>query len=289
MPSRTRLKSAAPSPHSRTLFSHILRIIFLLIVLIIIGGIVGAIWLLRWSNLPKMDKNYIIVPGFMDGYKGKILLAHISPQQNQVELLTLPPDLPVRGIQGSYSYGLKILVDDVWTTSDSTLLQNPPNLSHFAQQILFNKLHTNLSLSERVGMYRFLTSLSANQIETHDVINLQDWAKWQTKMAFQEEDKNCSIAVINTTPINGVGGTVANLLEKSGFPVLRVFDTPDQKEQSQILVTQASPFCADVVSHLGGVFPFPVKPEIKPDTLIQYRTNIVIMIGKDLATKLAQP
>ncbi len=292
-------ESTNPNATTNNLFSHILRVILLILLPIIIVTSGILIWFFHLNFNQEQTKNFLFVPRLIDGYKGKILFAHISPKEHKVDLVFFKPELEseIIGGYGTYqlqslwlllnidhkdshflsaagTYFLQNLVDEVIPTQH--VPQNFSGLQKFFQENIF----------KRLILYRFLSSLSSQQANTYQVNTLDDWQKLQDKFHYPQPDTQCSIAVVNSTTTSGLGNNIANIIEKSGYPVIRVTTISQESSTSSLLSANSLPTCAEVNSHLQSLFPFTIKPKNQSDIMEKYRANIVVILGNDLVTAL---
>src|SRR5579859_6829302 len=245
-----RNKKIAPKPTNsnpaiKNLFSHIIRVSILILLPIIIVAVGILIWFFHLNFDQEITQNFLFVPRLMDGYKGKILFAHLSPKEHKLDLVFLNSELESEVIGGYGNYQLKSLwpllnidhKDSYFLSAAGTFfLQNivdqviptqhvPQNFSDL--QTLFRQ-----NIFKQLILYRFLSSLSPQQVSTYQVDTFTDWQKIQEKLHYPQPDTQCSIAVINTTTTTGLGNTVANIIEKSGYPVIRVTTVSQESSSS---------------------------------------------------------
>src|SRR5579859_4708194 len=169
-------QSTNPDPATQNLFSHILRILVLIILPIVIVVFGILIWFFHLNFTQEPTQNFLFVPRLIDGYKGQILLAHLSPKEHKVDLVFFKPELKseVIGGYGDYqlqslwpllnidhkdthflsaagTYFLQNVIDEVIPTQ--RVPQSFPDLQHFFQANIF----------KRLILYRLISSLSTQQ------------------------------------------------------------------------------------------------------------------------------
>ncbi len=303
-------QSTQPSKH---LFSHYFRIIFSLSCIIIIGLFVLFLALFRQSYGWKDEKNILIVPSVIDGSKSPILLAHIIPQSQRIEVFSFPNETvisliggygkyPLRSvypllhldhkdaqfIRAAYTFGFNELIDQVWATPQAQSFADASQVKQFLTSVAFSPLSTPLNIFDKIWLMQFTHSLDVQQIEISSPKDLTQWATMQDKVQFPSLAADCPISIVNTTGVSGVGGKVASVLEKSGFSLLRVADDDHVEAKSTIYVGNSQQKCAAVLAHLPALFPQAVSIRKDIQKTIQFRSEIVIFLGKESSDVLKE-
>jgi len=289
-------KPANPSIATKNLFSHILRILILILLPIIIISFGILIWFFHLDFSQEQSQNFLFVPRLIDGYKGQILFAHLSPKEHKADLVFFNPELESEVIGGYGNYQLKSLwpllnIDhkDAYflSTASTYFLQNLVDeiipTQHVPQNFSNLQKFFRGNIFKQPLLYRFLTSLSSQEVSTYQVNTLEDWQKIQDKLHYLQADTQCSIAVVNTTTIPGLGNNAANIIEKSGYPVIRVTTIPQESSNSALLVANSLSVCSEVANHLRSLVPFLITPSNQSDLMEKYRANIILILGNDLA------
>lgn len=289
------------------------RLVFALLVIVIVisGGLL--IFLIRQTNNLQSNKNILFVQSNLDGGEANIILAHFSPTNSKVEVGLFPAELsvdilggygqyplrsvfplltldkkPASFIIAAYTYALKIPIDGVVSFSENSHLTESPKISSLLWKLLTFKFHSQISFVDRLRLYQFALKVGQAQTTSHQIDSLAEWQKIKAQFRFSSLGNDCAIAVLNTTQTAGTGLSIAQVLEESGVSIIRLTDTPDQLEQTKILVNQKPPFCQEVVNQLGSLFPFATKVEVNSKTMNTYRANIVVLIGQDFAQEFAK-
>jgi hypothetical protein len=285
-----------------------LRRIFLfctIIFLILIGLFYGYTALFQSTWPRNQTRNFILVPDNIDGFKGKILFAHISPQEKRIQVALLPADLevnvaggygqyPLRSvfpllkmdnknsqfIQLALGMGVKQTIDEVWTSRDASLFQSV-DVAKVFQEVLSYKVGSRLPLSDRIWLRQFLFSLRPDQIEVTEIKDSAEWEKYEEKKTYVSE-KDCSLAVMNTTQSSGLGTLMADIFEKSGLPVIRVSDDSQALEHS-LVIRQDAQSCTETLLHVRNIFASTLEEKIDPELMNHYRANMVVLLAKDIS------
>jgi hypothetical protein len=301
--------TSKPTQNSSGLFRLFICVIFLLL----IGGFLAFFAFFRRSWDGKTDRNIVFVPEVIDGFKGKIIFTHISPQNHTIDVALLNPELslqvlggygeyPLRSlypflklekkspafIQAAYSFGLTKIVDEVATSKEMKVFTDTKDLQFLFKELLQLHVQSGLSVTDRVWLYRFYLGLRPDQVKIYEVNSFEEWEKVSGNIRFPAEAKDCAVSVINTTATSGVGSALGRVLEKSGYVVIRVSDVDKPQDKTMILTDDTVGSCQTVIQHLQRTLPYPAQVSINADVYQQYRSNIVILVGKDVADAITK-
>ncbi len=258
-----------------------------------------------WSE--SADRNILLVPEVIDGYKGKILFAHISPSNHQIDVTMINPELsvnviggygnyPIRSVfpllsldkkdekmlPGIYSFALNKVVDEVWRSDKNNFNAENPNFRDVVQKLLLFKIASNLTLGDRIWLYRFTQSLRSDELRVKTANTAEELQKIQADIQFADQSKNCNFAVVNTISISGVGTQVGKMLENSGFSIVRITDQEPAMPQTQLVLGDRATECQDQQDHTLHAMPLPIKVVQDLGKAQQYRANMVLFIGADM-------
>jgi len=258
-----------------------------------------------WSE--GSDRNILLIPETINGYKGKILFAHISPTNHKIDVVMLNPELslPVIGGYGDYplrsiyplwtlekkdekslssvySFAMGKVIDDVWKSDRNNF--DPENLSfkNVTQKLLFFKIASHLTLGDRLWLYRFTQGLRPDEVKVAYVDTLADWQKIQADSPFADQSKNCNFAVVNTISVTGAGTRVGKMLENSGFSIVRITDQDQPISTTELVLGDQAERCRDQQEHTLHAMPLHIKVVQDAARAQEYRANMVLFIGSDL-------
>jgi len=93
---------------------------------------------------------------------------------------------------------------------------------------------------------------------------------------------NCPVAIINTTTETGLATSLANMLEKSAFSIIKRDSNTDNLEQTKIIYNDNESSCGHLIDKLSKIFPPSVLLADETEAL-NHRAALVIYIGQDLA------
>ncbi len=253
------------------------------------------------------DRNILLIPDTIDGYKGKLLFAHISPSSHKIDVVMLNPELNVNVIGGYGSYPLRSIypllnldkkddknlpavysfamgkvIDEVWRSDKNNFNADDPDFKQVTQKLLFFKIAGNLTLGDRIWLYRFAQGLRPDELKVQTADTLSEWQKIQADIKFEDQSKTCNFAVVNTISISGVGTQVGKMLESSGFSIVRITDQEPALEKSELVVGDDQAKCQDQLDHTIHAMPLQVKIVHDLNKAQQYRANMVLFIGSDM-------
>jgi len=283
--------------------STLLSILIILIVLIL-----GCIWL-AGSQLFTLDNNkYILFASSkIDSSKAKIYLAYFLPSEQKILIFPLQSQLVgVIGGYGEYqlsavypllkmekkdnrfqsaamSWGVGVVIDEVSELSLALDLESKNHLQkQLIKMVIDNFVHSK-SLVESLQLFFFTRSVPAEQvrIETRPV-SIDQLATFTVSMIYED----CLVAVVNTTNKVGLAAEMSKILEKSGVVVVRVTDQSSPYQLSNISYAVDNLACQVLADRAVSLFPNQVVKQDSPQLRQEYRADLVILIGEDLAKRM---
>lgn len=309
---QARLHHTSPRPPFHSGFFRLIRVLFLCIGVLFLLGLVVLFILFQRADSFGTTRNILFVPSNLDGKEKSIILAHFSPSDTKIEVAVFPGtqsvdilggygSYPLQSvfpllqldkkspafIRAAYTYALQLPIDEV-ISFDSTMTPSTQHIDALWWQLVTYKLNSQMSLTDRLRLYRFTQKVGKSKTDIQEVKDENDWKKMLPQFSIPNVASDCGVAVLNTTNIAGTGSTVADVLESSAIPVIRLSDTPDQIAQTKIIVNQPLPFCQEVVTQLGSLFPATTELQIDAKTMATYRAQVVILIGEDFAQEVAK-
>ena len=308
----TRLRAEKALPIKKKKSSVFIRlfVLFFFISLIGAGALAFGSFQHFWKNFS--EKNIVVVPKSIDGFKGNIVLAHISPSSHKIETFSFPADtmIDVANGYGIYplpsvypmllldkespefvrsllSLSLQVPIDEVWVSTIPSDVHTTTDFKNIAQLIVKSRIQTPLVGLDKIWFYFFVQG-NSGQLVTHQVKDMTQWVtlKNGTSLAtLPAIDRECSVAVFNVSEEAGVGSKVGIFLESNGYTIIRVTDQPQAQETSDIITTSDEK-CVRVVSHLRHILPGNPLPILHSNVMNDYRANVAIRIGKDVSALL---
>ena len=134
-------------------------------------------------------------------------------------------------------------------------------------------------LAEKIDLIiHVLVAETTDRASLHD----NDLPNMFLERSLIQNSQACSIAVINTTEVNGLASRMSDLLEKNGAYIVRVVSNDLDLDKSYVLVDDSKNNCLVVAKKLEGLLP--QHGELQRGEVIQpYRADIVIFLGNNLA------
>lgn len=118
---------------------------------------------------------------------------------------------------------------------------------------------------------------------------LQDRAVLWREQAFDSKNSilvepvfDCPVAIINTTTESGLANSLASMLEKSSFSIIKKDSNADNLAQTKVFYNPKEESCGCLLDKLDKIFP-PSLVSINETETLNHRAALVIYIGKDLA------
>jgi len=305
----TRLRAEKPTHIKKSSHSVLLRIILALFFLFLIGAIVVAFGSYQRFRKNFTEKNIVIVPKSIDGFKGNIILAHISPNTHKIETFEFPgsSQIDVAGGYGMYSLAsiypmllldkkspefvrsvlslsLHVPIDEVWVSTIPSDIHATTDFKNIAQLIVKSRIQTPLLGLDKLWFY-FYVQGNSGHITSRQLKDAEQWQSMKngtTLTTLPATDRECSVAVFNVSEEAGIGSKVGTFLESSGYTIIRVTDQPLAQGASDIITT-VDEKCSSVVTHLRHILPGNPLPTFHANVMNEYRANVAIRVGKDLS------
>jgi predicted RNA-binding protein len=93
---------------------------------------------------------------------------------------------------------------------------------------------------------------------------------------------NCPVALINTTGETGLANSLAKMLEKSSFSIIKKDNNAENLEQTKIIYNSEEESCNQLLKKLDKILPQSLLVADKNEPL-ENRSAMVIYIGRDMA------
>lgn len=260
-------------------------LIFAVLAVVLIGFILVFTYSKNASNTNKVillkntflaQSNNINTFAFHNDLTGTTWLYHVPVESAQTEELT--------GQKASQLFGLLI--------SKTISLPSPKQVSESkdfsktqVQETLRNAVFNTQPFDKDFWEYWWwwwhIRSRSSTQLKSRSFDSLESWKQYATERDFQVSTQPCSIAVVNTTGVNGLATEVGDILERSGLFVARL--TNNQSNTSNSLILTKNPEeCKEVIEAVGILTPNSAEVAIDEAAATRYRARVVILVGKDL-------
>ncbi|HEX9817313.1 MAG TPA: LytR C-terminal domain-containing protein [Patescibacteria group bacterium] len=183
-------------------------------------------------------------------------------------------------IRSTLSLSTGVLLDELWPVNVKQLrLESPNQFTSFLVQNFWHNQHISwftklavlaLALAQQTELI-VQPSLSALPISTWRQANLAD------------DGLSCTVALVNTTSLNGLAGRIDNLLKSQNFRVVRT--TSDDTLVARTVVISGTDFsdtCQQVLTKITHLVPGGVERQSDDQQTQLYRADLVVKLGEDL-------
>jgi hypothetical protein len=267
--------------------------------------LMGSVWV-AGPQLFTLDnhKNILFVSSEIDSSRSQIYLAYFFPstmevtvlavQSDQVsvlggygiyELRRVPPLLAMEGKKTDFqlsamSWGMKTLVDSIVDISPTTQIENKKQLQRQLWMAAFSHLADPKEFVELAKAFFFTKAVPTEQITFNKHLTPVDGLDILDNVVLYED---CSVAVVNTTEKTGLALKMSDIVEKNGAVVVRVTDQNSPYQLSTFSFSSDHGSCQLLSDRLQVLFPSKVIKQNHDQLQQEYRADLIIFIGKDLA------
>lgn len=235
----------------------------------------------------KNSQNILFITGDLDSNKGKIYLGYFFPKTQEIELYQLKdnPKLSLENLT-ELSWQSGVIVDRVIQLDDQNLLKNGLSEKRQLQQILLSEVRQQLrfplhysELSRSLELYFFTRFVPLEQQSFSQEPVFWEELRVLENVALYEE---CQVAVVNTTQVQGLATKFSQILEKNGAVPIKITDQEELYLKSLLVYDHKKMACQNLVERLESLFP---ELETKDESPLQtqYRSNLVVFLGEDVA------
>jgi hypothetical protein len=92
---------------------------------------------------------------------------------------------------------------------------------------------------------------------------------------------HCAVAIVNATSQAGLASKVATVLENGGKRVVQITNAASGATTSEVFY--GSEACAGVANDVAVVTPTQSRPQSNSSLSLQYRSDVIIVLGTDVA------
>jgi hypothetical protein len=302
----SRQRTAAPSSGISSFLGKILSLV------IGIGILAGVAYGLFRGVLPKLiplnqSKNIVIVSSYKEKPVNQIMVAHFKPQDGLITAVMIPADqsvkvaggfgeYPLRSvwnllemekkddtfIRSAFSFAVGEVIDGVVVTSEPKLPSSQFELETLLRQAVQHQTVNGLGVRDQLALYFAATKLPAEKVKIRPVDSWSGWERYRSDLGLQFSDQDCPVAVVNTTAQSGLAASVSQVIEQSGYTVVRVTDNPEAEPHSRVVFASDSEVCAAKAASLAHLFPQKVSVEADTALTQTYRAKIILELGEDI-------
>lgn len=253
--------------------------LFILLLFLAVISVAFFAWREGWWSWGREERNQKILLLYQ---AQPLALLFLDAQDQQLQLVNLSTDQELQAGAASLSAAM--------AASNSVQLNFAYSLlvGHLLDQVV-NYASPDLS---QAALTEYFKQQPAAElfIRRHQPLWLESRQKSvATLPALKERLANfrCSVAVVNTSREAGLASSVADLLNKAAFLVVRRDSSSTALAQSRLLINPNSQQCQDEINRLRRSL---ALSEIEENQTIaqSYRADLVIFLGEDLAQVLVQ-
>lgn len=271
-------------------------------------GIIAIFWLalsaLNWSDFfgRRPDRTVALITEKVD--QTGAFVGRFSFERKQIDLFPIPSEIPVEvmGGYGTYrfqamypllvlegkdadyirstmSLSMGVLLDEVWTVS-SPELQAPKKGELFWVLATSFWQNSSIPLGEKLAL---LSLALDRRVEMGVSAPVRELPALELAGARGEAHSLCTVALVNTTPLSGLAGRIAQLLEQEGFRVVRTVSDSTLVDTTTVLTgTSLSPDCQVVQEKIELLVPGKMNHAQNEEETLRNRADLVVKLGTDL-------
>jgi len=183
-------------------------------------------------------------------------------------------------IRSTMSLSMGILLDELWKADVAQLdLGGQPQLKNF---LLTHFWHNwQIPLGRKFSWLGLLMDQRTTVVVHQSVASLPASAFLTGN--FIQTEPLCTVALVNTTTMNGLAGRIAQLLESHNFRVVRtVSDDTVAERTTAVTADEVSADCELVLDKVTSLVPGPVEREANELETVRNRADLVVKLGTDL-------
>lgn len=188
-------------------------------------------------------------------------------------------DLPF--IRSAFSLSTGILLDELWRSDVTRLDLNSQNRFQlfFLQNIFSNK---QVAFTQKLTWLALLFDQRTEYVLHEPLTSLPALQFRELEVSMPQSA--CTVALINTTPLNGLAARIADLLESHHFRVVRtVTDTTQVGKTTVLFAENLSADCLVILDKVEKLVPGGVEKQLDVGETVRNRADLVVKLGTDLA------
>ncbi|MGD9129028.1 MAG: LytR C-terminal domain-containing protein [Candidatus Woesebacteria bacterium] len=177
---------------------------------------------------------------------------------------------------------LETVIDDICLVEQNLDLNNLKQVRDLIwQRLKFAKgTMSKSSFSDILRLYLFSKNSAVVLQTENNTSSSSDYLRFIDK-TYQQ----CSIAVLNSTEVNGLANNISTILEKNGFLVIREGSYSEKLSRTTIYHGQINKPCELVLKKVLSFFSKESKLEENTSLVQEFRADLLIILAKDLTTK----
>ncbi|NCN45170.1 MAG: hypothetical protein COU63_04055 [Candidatus Pacebacteria bacterium CG10_big_fil_rev_8_21_14_0_10_36_11] len=188
---------------------------------------------------------------------------------------------PFNFVRSTYSFSLGTILDTVWLVNEP--LKNWQNGVDIRQEFFSKELlNLPLNFSHKLA-WLALTIDARTEIFFHPTLEKLPLTK--NLSGLSTTSFVCSVALVNTTSTQGLAGKIDDLLHQGNFSVVRVTNSTQELNQTQIIINtnlQNNGDCKNVQAKIEKIVPGKIEYIEDDSQTQQYRADLVVKLGNDI-------
>jgi len=239
----------------------------------------------------------VLVPDKKSGGEAQIIYAQFYKNTNSINVIGINKDIKSELIGGYGEYQLKavegILEID---KKGSGYIKSAFGyfLKHGVDEVINYSPTNNFPRNKNDLLKLFLTNretildgLIVKDIKDEDITFIEinskeEWQNFLKKQITWKIDDQCTVAVVNSTDTSGLASELSLVFENSGVEVVRSTNNL-WGESETTLFSDDEEDCLEVKSRIRSISPIELNEVADKSKTSQYRANIVLFIGDELA------
>lgn len=257
-------------------------------------------------NRDMQPKNILIVSSKLDVPSNYIYFAHISnsesknyyyniPAQETVDIPNGYGEYPLQSVYGllkidkkddqfiraTFSEILGISIDEVVSLNSQLNDLEEQKLASF---FLSSAIQDLFEFKIRNFVKPLYLHYQSKNISINNLNNPGEIADYKDKIAtiIGDEYQYCSVAVINSSQVNGLAKKKSQIVESTGALVVRVDDSDEKLNITKIYFGNEPVNCKNLANKISNIFY--QKPEIlsidELNNAQQYRAKVIVVVGE---------
>lgn len=297
--SKKRKKSAKANPFGKLILLTAGLIGFLLVIFFIVQSIhFGDFFrsqekqtvLLVYGDVGKSN-SYLLEANFSE------LTLDVYPLDSEVEielgeygdyrfqsvypLLASVEKKPLNFVRSTYSFSLGRVIDEVWS------IDQP--LQEFEQRADLKSVFFSKNIWQLPGSMIKKLSWLALVSDPRTEFNFYDLkSDFPLSTRLDTTDSSlflCSIALVNTTSVNGLAGQLEKVLTADGFSVIRTANDDQVLEKTELVMSgdeTSQKNCQQVQAKITKLLPGEASLKVDDGVTSRYRADLVVKLGEDM-------
>lgn len=189
-------------------------------------------------------------------------------------------DKDVNFIRSTISLSMGVLLDELWRADTPALqLDSSARLRVFLLQNFWH--NQQISLRQKLAWLGLVWDRRTEAVVREPLTSLPSPSLRQANLIGTE--LACTVALVNTTSLNGLAGRIENLLENHHFRVVRTTSDDSAVERTTVISTAGlSNDCQQVFTKIERLVPGGVEEQQDDQQTQFYRADLVVRLGADL-------